>query len=429
MKKMVIDWRFIIFIVGALLFITVWFFYNKCSIEIEITKNKRALERASRSGADETECNKHKEIIRKCEDKLTGELDCLKVATAFLMLYAFISLCRFAIPATSNHTIEETKSAINYQNNMPCEVSDIYYNIWNDLIDDPLQFYIWKEQDDIKDNEQLELNYNNTIAGNSNTAFPINLSTINEYISVLRNLGYLPQSGKSLTEIDNEIRTLKNSANNVPPELYLEELSVRIERCQATPSCRNYYQAGRASSDVFSLISQGNKCSYQELIVYGSLAVCFFRMALASPEEEFDQLKNENIIITRSFLYNQIGKICLGLHEEMYAKRYEGTEFYQKHFLFLADAYFEKGINEGNDVLPIDIEANRALSEYKKIKRYGFDSLKDECLIHANNALIILNHVENNKHVEECHYIINALGCSNYDSIDCINVSSNTVSD
>lgn len=376
---------------------------------------------------NETKRNRIMEIIKKCKDKNVQETKCTNIAIVFFILYALICICRFVFPATSNHTMEETEPAINHQNNMPCEVSDIYYNIWIDLIDGPLQFYIWEEQDDVKDNKKLELNYNNIVDGSSNTALPINMQTINKYVSVLYNLGYLPQSGKSLTEIDNEIRTLKNSANDVPPELYLEELSVRIKRCQEMPSCSNFYQAGRASSDIFSLISQGNKCSYQELIVYSSLAICFFRMALASPEEEFDQLKNENIIITRSFLYNQIGKICLGLHEELYTKKYEGTESYQKHFLFLADAYFEKGINEGNDVFP-DIEANRALSEYKKIKRYGFDSLKDECLIHANNALILLNQVENNNHVEECHYIINVLGSSNYDSIDCINVSSNTVS-
>lgn len=425
---MMTDGHFIFFL-GVFLIITVLYFYNKRDLNVHINKNSRSLNRALARGADDSECSNYKEIIEKCEDKITGENKSIKIAVVISILYAFFGLCRLAFPAMSNHTIEENELAINCQNNMPCETSDIYYNIWNDLLDGPLQFYIWKEQDDIKDNKQLELNYNHTIAGSSDTAFPIDMPTINKYISVLKNLGYLPKSDKSLKEIDDEISVLKNNENFVPPELYLEELSVRIEKCQEIPSCSNFYQAGRASSDVFTQITTTNRYNYQELLVYSSLAVCFFRMALTFPEEEFNQLKNENIIITKSYVHNQIGTIFLELHEQMFAKKYEGTESYQQHFLFLADAYFEKGINEGNDDLPIDIEAYRTLSEFKKITRYNSDGLRNECLIHANNVLIQFENDENNQHVNESEYIIDFLKRTYYDNPDCISVSANTVSD
>lgn len=363
------------------------------------------------------------ETERLCKQKRMYYINIIAAATIFIILLSCLKLIRSA--QTSTMTIKN-EVADNFQNST-FYISDIHRSIWSDLMNECLQFNIWRNQENVNDIELLTLNYANAITEMPGSGFPMNMDTVDQYVEELYFLGYLPKSERNLASIDDEILLLQE--NNIPisAELYLEELVKRIDSCRSNPSCSNFYQAGRSAKDVlYQKINSGN-CTYQEMVAYASLAICFFRITLSFPSDELDNLKDDNCKITHSFIYEQIGMIFLQLHIALYSEDDNETSQYQQHFLLAANAYLDNGLSDNKEPKPSNTEYNKALAEYYGIIRYGYTDMCDACYIHANNFIRQFGNNENNSYVNDSKAIIDRLEHMYSDYITVTNISSNTI--
>lgn len=236
-------------IIILILYVLLYIFFILKRRYLEDKKNRLLIQekKLKRQGLEYDEVI---ETINMCKNKLMDIRNYINMCKFLLCISVLFNALKILNSRNSYYMLNEHETSDYLEEYSSIYISDIHYSIWDDLLEECLQYEIWEHQKASNNNDQMRVYYANAIAEMPDSGIPIDLKKLNQYIKELQVLGYLPKSERSLAEIDNEISEYKVKGLTVSSDLYIEELVKRIEHYQRTPSCSNSYQIGRASMDI-----------------------------------------------------------------------------------------------------------------------------------------------------------------------------------